>query len=269
MSLHAARQHLTTLDDLARADSPVHRLDACAKVLTTLAFVLTAVSFPPHTITSMLPLVFYPVTVATLGGVPLRALARWMLPAVPLVLLIGAANPLIDREPLLRLGRLTITGGWVSYGSIVLRLLLTVGGALLLIATTGMADICRALGRMGVPDVLTRQILLMYRYLFVLTDEAARLVRARTLRAAGRRIAVAEMGPLAGRLLLRSVDRGHRLHQAMLARGFGGSLPAGPPRATRPADVAWLAGWIALFIAARLVHLPRALGELLIWSGAA
>jgi cobalt/nickel transport system permease protein len=71
----------------------------------------------------------------------------------------------------------------------------------------------------------------MYRYLFVLSDEVLRLLRAREARSARLdntrsggslfwRAKVA--GNMAEQLFLRSYDRSDRMHQAMLARGYRG-----------------------------------------------
>ena len=74
--------------------------------------------------------------------------------------------------------------GWISFASILLRFTLTVTAALTLIATTSFTGICMALEKMGCPRVFALQLLFLYRYLFVLVDEASRLIRARALRTA-------------------------------------------------------------------------------------
>ena len=54
--------------------------------------------------------------------------------------------------------------------------------ALILIALTGFNAVCRALTRLGVPRLFVVQLLLFYRYIFVLVDEAERMEMARSLR---------------------------------------------------------------------------------------
>jgi cobalt/nickel transport system permease protein len=51
--------------------------------------------------------------------------------------MIGIFNPLIDRDILISLEGIDISGGWVSFVSILIRFVLTVGAALTLIAVTG------------------------------------------------------------------------------------------------------------------------------------
>jgi cobalt/nickel transport system permease protein len=267
-TIAAARRQVASLDDLARLDSPVHRLDSRVKVLVTLAFVATAVSYPKYALSAMTPLALYPAVVIGLARLPVDKLARWLLPALPLVLLIGAANPFLDRRPVGEIAGLVVTGGWLSYASIAFRLLLTVLAGLLLIATTGINDICCALGRLGVPRVVTTQMLLMYRYLFVLIDEAGRVVRAHALRAAGHAPSLRLAGPLGGRLLLRALDRAQRIHLAMLCRGFDGRMPrTATPHAPGARDVFWIVGWCGLLIVARGFDLPLWLGHALTGGG--
>jgi cobalt/nickel transport system permease protein len=257
MGLTTAGHDVATMDDLARLDSPMHRLDARAKVLATLVVATTAISFDPHALAPLAPLALYPAVVIGLGRLPIGLLARRLAIAAPFVLCVGAFNPLWDREVVGHLGRWAVTGGWVSFGSISARLALTLLAGLLLVATTPIAEACRALERLGVPRVLTTQILLMHRYLFVLSGEAERLLRARALRGGGRSVSLAQAGPLAGQWLLRALDRAGRAHRAMLLRGFDGAMP--PPAAlgaTRRgfglADAAWVVGWAAFCLATRL-----------------
>jgi cobalt/nickel transport system permease protein len=245
------------MDDLARLDSSVRRLDARAKVLATLAVTATAISFDPHALAALAPLALYPAVVIGLGRLPVGLLARRLAIAAPFILCVGAFNPLWDRQVVGHVGGWAVTGGWVSFGSIAARLALTLLAGLLLIATTPIAEACRALERLGAPRALTTQILLMHRYLFVLSDEAERLLRARALRGGGRSVPLSQAGPLAGQWLLRTLDRAGRVHRAMLLRGFDGAMPSpaalgAARRGFGLADAAWVVGWAAFCLAARL-----------------
>jgi cobalt/nickel transport system permease protein len=259
---------LGALDELAARDSAVHRLDPRAKLLTTAAFVLTVVSFGRYEISALLPFFLFPAALLAAAGLPAGPLARRLLLAAPFALLVGAFNPLLDREVLLRLGGVGISGGWLSFLSIQLRFLLTVGAALVLIATTGFAPLCLALERLGAPRIFALQLLFLYRYLFVLVEEGGRLARARTLRAGrGRGTGVRVFGTLAGQLLLRSLDRARRLHLAMLSRGFDGEIRLLRPLRLGGREFAFIGGWATFFLLLRVGDLPRRLGELLLEIG--
>jgi len=105
--------------------------------------------------------------------------------------------------------------------------------ALLLVAVTRFPDLIHALEHLRVPAILTTIIAFLYRYLFVLTDEVLRLLRARESRSAasagkrsGRGVVwrAKVAGNMAGQLFLRSYERSDRIYNAMLARGYAGQL---------------------------------------------
>ena len=255
---------LDTLDLLAYRDSAIHRLDPRAKLLTTLVFIMTVVSHGKYEIAALLPYLLFPSVLLITADLPVGYLGRKLLFVAPFALFIGLCNPFIDREVILQLGPLSVTGGWLSFGSIMLRVVLTVGGALILVATTGLLGICYALDKFLAPRVFVLQLLFLYRYLFVLIEQAARLVRARSLRSyRGRGPGIKSYIPLIGQLLLRTMDRAQRIHLAMLCRGFTGEIHLGRPLRIGLPEVTFTLGWSLLFILFRLVNIPRQLG---VWT---
>ena len=131
-------------------------------------------------ISALIPYFVYPVFLGAMGNVPPVYLLKKLLLVSPFAVMIGIFNPFIDRDTLVSLGGIDISGGWVSFGSILTRFVLTVGVALTLIAVTGFTAVCLALDKLGTPRVFVIQLVFLYRYVFVLVDEAARMVRARS-----------------------------------------------------------------------------------------
>jgi cobalt/nickel transport system permease protein len=137
-----------------------------------------------------------------------------------------------------------------------------VGAALALIAVTGFNPMCAAADRLGAPRFFVAQLSFLYRYLFVLSCQSLRMVRAAQLRAPGRRRrSIALFGSMLGHLLLRTLDRAQRIHLAMRCRGFQGSIPMLRPMRFGLRDAAFLAGWTAFFAAVRFFQLPDLLGR--------
>lgn len=259
---------LDRLDRLARLDSPVHRVDPRAKVIATGVFIVCVVSSTKYEILGLLPFAVFPMVLAAEGDLPLGFLGKLLLVASPFAVVMGAFNPVFDREVVAHLGPVPITGGLVSYASIVLRFALTVGAALVLTATTSFTGICLALERLRVPEVLVTQLLLLYRYIFVLGDEARRMGQARRLRSFGRRgLDWHVYGQMLGQLLLRTFGRAQRLYLAMKSRGFDGSIRVARRLHFGPRDLAFTLVWSALFVLFRVVNLPLALGHLLVGAG--
>lgn len=256
---------LHALDSHAARPNALTRLDPRSKILATLFYIVAVVSFDRYAILALLPLAWYPVALAALGNVPPAALGRKLLLALPFALMIGIFNPLLDTAPMVDLFGISISAGWVSFASILLRFALTVSAALLLVATTGFDQVCVGLNRLGVPRALTTQLHLLHRYAEVLAGEAARMVTARELRAyARRRLNLNVYASLLGHLLLRALERAQRIHLAMLARGFDDEVRGSQELGWRRVDMAFLTICAASFILARSIDLPRALGHILL-----
>jgi len=254
---------LGTLDALGAKDSSVHHLDPRSKVLATLAFTLAVAAMGRYEVSALLPFALFPVVLAVQGDIPAGYILKRIALALPFLLVMGSMNPILDRQVLLQIGSLGISGGWLSFASMTLRLALTVASAVVLVATTGLDGVCHALARLGVPKVFVLQIGFLHRYTFVLAEEAARMLRARELRAHGRSLALREFGPLAGHLLLRSWGRADRIHQAMLARGFEGQIHVQRQLRFSPRDLLFLVGWCSLFVLFHVIHVPLLLEALL------
>jgi cobalt/nickel transport system permease protein len=252
------------LDLLAMGESSIHRLDPRAKVLTTLVYILCVVSFGRYELSAMLPFLIYPVVLLSLADLPAGYIARKAAVVLPFAVMVGLFNPLFDRQVLMQLGPLNISGGWVSCASIVVRALLTAVAAIVLVAVTGFPALCAALERLGMPRVFAVQLLFLHRYIFVLTDEGGRVARARQLRSCGKKgLGLHHFGSLVGHLLLRTWERAERIHLAMLARGFTGELHTRRQGRFGGRECAFLFGWSALFIFLRFNNLPQLLGRLL------
>ena len=250
-----------SLDRLAAGDTVFHRLDPRAKVLTTLVFIVTVVSFGRYELTAMVPFFIFPAVMIALGNLPARYIARKTALLCPFALVVGMFNPVFDREVLVHLGSLGITGGWISWASIVIRAALTIGAALVLVGVTGFPAICRALERLGMPQAFAVQLLFLYRYIFVLTEEGSRASRARELRSLGNKgLGMRVYGSLLGHLLLRTWQRAERIHMAMLARGFAGEFHTRQELRFGGREMLFLTGWSTLFITLRFNNASQLLG---------
>lgn len=254
---------LGTLDTLAYRDSAVHRLDPRAKVIVAFVFIVTIASFGRYDVSALLPMALFPWMLIVIGDLPAGYLARKIVLVSPFAIFIGIFNPLLDQSPLLEFGPLTVSGGWVSFASIMLRFVLTISAALILIATTSFPGVCRALERLGAPRVFAVQLLFLYRYLFVLVEEGARMVRARKLRSQkGRGEGFGSFIPLLGQLLLRTLARAQRIHQAMLCRAFDGEFRSTRRESFGSRELLFMLGWCSFFLVARLYPLPQLFGNL-------
>jgi len=164
-------------------------------------------------------------------------------------------------EPLFRFRLLswplTITDqGLLLFWAVVFRAWLSVLAAGLLISTTHFVELLRAMKSLGVPKAIVSVISFMYRYIFVLVDEAMRLSMARDSRSAdpdGRgggtllwRARV--LGGMISTLFLRSYERSERIYSAMLARGFTGEIRTLEDTSLQHTDLITLAAFLTLLV---------------------
>jgi cobalt/nickel transport system permease protein len=141
------------MDTLSSQQTSIHQLDPRAKLITSLVFITTVISFGKYEISALIPYFVYPVFLGVMGNVPPVYLLKKLLLVSPFAVMIGIFNPLMDRDILVSLGGIEISGGWVSFVSILIRFVLTVGAALTLIAVTGFNTVCMALDKLGTPRV--------------------------------------------------------------------------------------------------------------------
>ena len=240
--------------------------DPRALLLATLTYVAVVASFPPDALAGLAPLAILAALGVALAPLPARVLARRLALAAPFALMVGLASPWLDRRPALAIGGVVLSAGWLGFAVIVLKVLLSVTAVIVLTALTSASGLSLGLRALRVPAVLVTQIVLLGRYLDVLGREALSMRRARDLRSAGARRArqprvVAVMLAV---LLHRSLDRGERIHRAMLVRGFDGTIPALDRLAWRPGDTVLLAAVVLSCAAARALPLSEWLGRRLL-----
>jgi len=250
------------MDILARRDSPVHRLESRAKLITTMFFIITVVSFGKYELSMLAPFFIYPVYLISAGDLPARWLMKKILYVSPFALMIALFNPVLDRSIMVYLGGVGFSGGWISFLSIMMRFCLTVSAALAMIACTGFRSVCLAMNRLGMPRMFAVQLLFLYRYLFVLAEEALRMSRARTLRSFGEHSSIKSYAGLVGNILLRTINRAQRIHLAMTCRGFDGRIHIMRQERFGVKDFLFIVFWCGLFIVLRLFDIPQALGVL-------
>lgn len=263
-SIEGAILDFKRLDLLAAGDTGLHRLDPRAKVLVTALFVVMVISHDRYEISALFPFFIFPAALIAAGNLPAGYIVRKILLISPFIIVVGMFNPLFDREVMVQLGPVGLSGGWLSFASIVLRSVLTVGSAFVLLALTGFPGLCRALEQLGMPRPFAVQLLFLYRYIFVLTEEAGRAARARQLRSCGKKgQGMGSFATLVGHLLLRTWQRAERVHIAMLSRGFDGRFHTSRSTSFGRRELLFVLAWGIILILLRSINLPRLIGTII------
>jgi hypothetical protein len=145
MTFDAQYFDIGRLDRLSYRDTFVHHLDPRVKVIATMLFLVTVISFPKYEVAALAPFFLFPVLLMTIGEIPVRFILKKVLLVSPFAILIGVFNPFLDTGTIAVIAGIPISAGVISFLSILLKFALTVSAALLLIATTSFPSVCHAL----------------------------------------------------------------------------------------------------------------------------
>lgn len=236
--------HVHFLDPYHSGSSPIHQLDPRVKLVLALGFILTTSLTPFGAWAAYVLLLAIVLSVEMLTDLGIRYFLKRAFLATPFLL---AALPLMFTVPGTPLATFTL-GAWTftisvegveRVLSIAFKSWVSVQMAIVLAATTSFPDLLAAMRALHVPKLLVAIFGLMWRYIFVMADEALRLLRARAARSGAspdRRLKTGgtlawrarTTGGMAGNLLVRSFERGDRIYAAMSARGYDGEVRSFP-----------------------------------------
>jgi len=237
--------HHVVLERWSRGASFFHARDPRAKILVALVFLVSVATTP---MISPWPAVCYGFVLMAAGLIarlPLTAMAVRSAVVLPFSAIFAIMT--------------FLAGNGAKAAELVQKSYFSALIVLLLLATTPLTDLLRGLESVGVPAFLLTVIQFLYRYLFVVSEQAQHMRlaagsrgsflasprRARHwLRAAGGALAV---------LFARSYLRAEGIHRAMLARGFRGRFPAFHQPRFRVSDGIFSVLGIALLISLRWI----------------
>ena len=221
------------LDHHSTIESPIHNLDARAKIIVFFTFILVSVSSQPNSFLLFGLLVIFLISIAFLARLPLFHLLKKVLVILPFLFFVTISIPFFKKDGVgggynLGLGGLSVSrsGLWILW-NVVIKSSLGVFAIILLYSTTSFPQLIKGLERLGSPKIFTILISFMYRYSFLLIDEMQRMKRARDSRCFGGKWLWQSrtLGLMVGTLFLRSFHRGERVYLAMLSRGYHGTMP--------------------------------------------
>jgi cobalt/nickel transport system permease protein len=261
--------HFDAFDRYHEKESFLHRLDPRVKALVTIIFIVSNALLPDGAWTAFAFAWMFLLALNVLSKLGVGFTLKRSIIALPFALIAITVLFSIPGKPLSTFDflfwQLAITdAGLLRFVSILVRSWLSVQMAILLVAVTRFPDLVHALEHLRVPAVLTTIIAFLYRYLFVLTDEVLRLLRARESRsgaAAGSRSGGGVIwrakvaGGMAGQLFLRSYERSDRIYNAMIARGYAGHLYTLNPHEMKSGD------YFATALAIAAIFLMQVLGR--------
>ncbi len=213
------------LECFSTGSSILHRADVRLKMIS--AFIFSIVVALCHGLPAPLLALLVGGSLLLVARLPAMKVVRRLLMVNLFTLLFWLTLPLtVPGPPIMALGPLAISGPGVALALLItLKTNAIVLIFVALVATSGVADIGHGLAALRLPHRFCMLLLFTYRYIFVLHQEYQRLRRAALLR--GFRPATTmhtyqTYGNLLGMTLVKSWQRGLRVQQAMVLRGFQG-----------------------------------------------
>jgi len=202
-------QHVV-LERWSRGSSFLHQRDPRVKILALLIFLIVVATTGPNFELAGICYVAMLVAGVIAGRLPMAGVLRRAAVVLPISLTFAAIS-WISGEP-----RRAVLLMEKSY--------LSAWATLLLVSTTPLPQLLRGLEMLGAPGFLLMVAQFLYRYLFVIAEQAHRmriagLSRGGKFRPSGGFRAAARA---VGVLFVRSYERAGGIHRAMISRGFEG-----------------------------------------------
>ena len=207
--------------------SPVHRLAPETKVVSTFAFVICVALTPREQMWAFGVHAAVALSIVVLAGLPARVVLARLAVIIPFLTFAALVPFVAGGEEIEVLGiGLSRDGLWGAW-NVAAKASVGATASIILSATTSVPEILRALTRLRVPKVLVSIMAFMMRYLDLLVDQLGRMRTSMTARCHDPRWLwqAKPIASSAGALFVRSYERGERVHQAMLSRGFTGTMP--------------------------------------------
>ena len=255
---------INAMETLAVRDQWMNQIHPLVKFILTVGYIAVVVSFPKYDLIGLLAMVVYLIAGFLLAELSFGKCLRRLRVVLPLVCVVGLANPFFDRTAVW-IGSVCVRAGVISMLTLMLKGIFAVLASYLLVATTTLEQICYALQLLHVPRMIVTQILLTGRYLTLLLAEVNRTTQAYALRAPNQKgVHYKVWGSLTGQLLLRSIDRANELYESMTLRGYTGDFGyLGAHTHMRWQDLVYFVIWCAVFAVVRKVPVILWVGRLI------
>jgi cobalt/nickel transport system permease protein len=202
------------------------------KICCAVGTILTAVTV--RTITPLFILLGFAAVLCIASMIPLRFFLIRTLVFIPIfsamivlpVVFTTPGTAVVDTEFAGFVLRITAEGLYRAV-QFTLRVTVCVATLTLLVLTTGASRLFNALRDLRFPSILVLMTSVTYRFIFLLIDEANRMLLARDNRAVGRerlRGTLRSLSSVIATLIVRAYDRGERVYLAMKSRGYSGGV---------------------------------------------
>ncbi|MEA3254422.1 MAG: cobalt ECF transporter T component CbiQ [Candidatus Altiarchaeota archaeon] len=215
------------IDKYAGIKSPLHNWDPRARLISIL-FLIYSINLIQDLGTALIGFLIA-ILLVTISKIPIPFILGYMkwvtLFVLSLLIILSLTVP--GRE-VFSFYILSISAEGLYKGSLVsLRAFTSIMLVFPMIGTTRFDNTLKALEKLGIPNKFVQAIMFTYRYIFVLIDEFHRMTKSLKARGFKRGTNVYTMktlGKAIGMLFVRSYERAENVYNAMISRGYTGTI---------------------------------------------
>ena len=212
-------------EPFAEGTTLLHQMNAAAKIIAAIIFIL-----PAATTDSIILAAGYGVLsiiLATLARLPFIRVFKRLLLVNSFTLFLLITLPLtFGGESFYLFSHVPVSKEGLRIGLLIgIKTNTILIGIIALLNTSSLSKLGHGLEKLKVPLRFCYLLLFTYRYIFVIEQEFKRLLRAAQMRSFAPSTTLhtyRTYGYLVGMTLVKSWEQAHRVHQAMLLRGFTG-----------------------------------------------
>ena len=228
---------LEHIEELTKKDTTIHHLQPIIKLFFTIYFIGFTLTSTSYALFSYLFLICLVILICFLAKIPVREMLKRTLIGLPFSFFLGLSNVILMPTPI-SFYNIPLTIGLLSMISIMLKTFLCLAIVFLFVATTPLEDIAGAFVLLHVPYFLVSIILVTYRYIYLLVEEAGKMHQAYILRHFKKdALEMKHMGSFLGLLFVRSLHHAHLVDDAMSLRGYDPGHYYGPHQSIHAEDV--------------------------------
>ncbi|MFH1612919.1 MAG: cobalt ECF transporter T component CbiQ [bacterium] len=218
------------LDKYSNLKSPIHQLDPRSKIIFFLLYIFFVITILPNDFLQFIAYFIIMFIVILISRIPLIYILKRTCVIIPFILLIAIFIPFSKKtqiENSYNIGYLFVSHNrlWIFWNMLI-KSFLTILAMIVLSSTTKFSTLLKGLEFFKIPKILIMLLSFMYRYIFVLIDEAQRIEHARNSRYFGGEYLrqIKTIGNIIGCLFIKTYERGEKIYQSMLSRGFNGEI---------------------------------------------
>lgn len=220
------------LFDYSNIQSIINKRDPKAKLIAFITLTISIVITNHSLLVSFYLYAILIIVLILLSRIPITFIIKRSLTVIPFVLVIAIFIPFIKdgntiwKYPLGKFEIAITNEGLTIFRNVLIKSYLSILCMTILMASTGFLQLLSALGELRIPRIIVMIFSFMYRYIFILQDELAKMLLAKESRTIGKSkwLQIKVLSNMLGVLFIKSYERGEFVYFAMCSRGFDGSI---------------------------------------------